>query len=219
MDTLDIGKFIKTLNPVNGCTIGCSYCYARKINNRFKITDDFSIPQFVEKRLKRIGTKKPNTYLMTSMSDFSNWKDEWRIKVFDKMRENSQHVYLFLTKRPECIQFETDLNNVWMGVTVTTACEKDRIATMLEKIKTNNYFVTFEPLFGELGSLDLDGIGWIVIGAETGNRKGKITAEKAWVLDIAQQAKTKNIPVFMKETLLNIVGEENMLQELPKDFR
>jgi len=35
------------------------------------------------------------------------------------MRENSQHVYLFLTKRPECIQFETDLNNVWMGVTVT----------------------------------------------------------------------------------------------------
>lgn len=219
METLDIGKLIKTLNPVSGCTIGCSYCYARRINNRFKITSDFSVPQLVEKRLKRIGTKKPNTYLMTSMSDFSGWKDEWRTRVFDKMRENPQHVYLFLTKRPECIQFETDLNNVWMGVTVTAECDKDRVSVMREKIKAKNYFVTFEPLFGELGSLDLDGIGWVVIGTETGNRKGKITAEKAWVLNIARQAKAENVPVFMKGTLLDIVGEENMLQALPKDFR
>lgn len=219
MEILDIGKLIKTLNPVSGCTLGCSYCYARKINNRFKITSDFSVPEFVEKRLKRIDTKKSNTYLMTSMSDFSDWKDEWRTLVFQKMGENPQHVYLFLTKRPECIQFESHLNNVWMGVTITSESDKDRVAAMRQNIKVNNYFIAFEPLFGELGSLDLDGIGWIVIGTETGNRKGKITADKAWVLNIAGQAKAKNIPVFMKQTLLNIVGEENMLQELPKDFR
>ena len=106
-----------------------------------------------------------------------------------------------------------------MGVTVTAECDKDRVSVMREKIKAKNYFVTFEPLFGELGSLDLDGIGWVVIGTETGNRKGKITAEKAWVLNIARQAKAENVPVFMKGTLLDIVGEENMLQELPKDFR
>lgn len=219
MEDLNIGKLIKTLNPVNGCTLGCSYCYARKINNRFKITSDFSVPEFMEKRLKRIDTKKPNTYFMTSMSDFSGWKDEWRTMVFDKIRENPQHVYLFLTKRPECIQFKTNLNNVWMGVTITAECDKDRIAAMREKIKADNYFITFEPLFGEFGNLDLNGIDWIVIGSETGNRKGKIITEKAWVLNITQQAKAKSIPVFMKETLLDIVGEENMLQELPKDFR
>lgn len=106
-----------------------------------------------------------------------------------------------------------------MGVTVTAECDKDRIGVMRERIKANNYFVAFEPLFGGLGSIDLEGIGWVVIGTETGNRKGKITAEKAWVLNIARQAKVKNIPVFMKETLLDIVGEEDMLQELPKDFR
>lgn len=218
MEILDIGKLIKTLNPVSGCSIGCAYCYARKINNRFNITPDFFVPQFVEKRLKRIGTKKPNTYLMTSMSDFSNWKNEWRTMVFDKMHENHQHTYLFLTKRPECIQFETNLNNVWMGVTVTSECDKDRIATMQKNIKSTNYFITFEPLFGELNYLNLDGIGWIVIGTETGNRKGKIIAEKSWILNISKQAKAKKIPVFMKETLLNIVGKENLIQELPKSF-
>ena len=33
-------KLIKTFNPVNGCNIGCPYCYARKINNRFHIIPD-----------------------------------------------------------------------------------------------------------------------------------------------------------------------------------
>ncbi|OIJ22490.1 hypothetical protein BKP45_04045 [Anaerobacillus alkalidiazotrophicus] len=156
---------------------------------------------------------------MTSMSDFSDWEEEWRTSVFDKISENPQHVFLFLTKRPEYIQFETDLNQVWIGITVTTEREKSRIAAMRENIKENNYFITFEPLFGELGSLDLDGIGWVVIGTETGNRKGEITAEKEWIINIARQAKVKNVPVFMKESLLDIVGEENMLQELPKGFR
>lgn len=219
MKIWDIGKLIKNLNPVSGCTVGCDYCYARGINRRFKITSDFSVPQLMEKRFKRIATKTPNTYLMTSMSDFSDWKTQWRTMVFNIMNENPQHVYLFLTKRPESIQFESSLDNVWMGVTITAECDKKRIKYLLENIKAKNYFLTFEPLFGEIGLLDLDRIGWIVIGTETGKRKGKITAEKSWILNIAKQAKANNIPVFMKGYLSDIVGEENMVQELPKDFR
>jgi protein gp37 len=135
------------------------------------------------------------------------------------MSNNPQHVYLFLTKRPEAIEFETNLNNVWMGVTITAECDKYRIQSMRKNIKANNYFLGFEPLFSEIGTLDLEGIGWVVIGTETGKRKGKINAEKSWVLNIAKQAKAKNIPVFMKGYLVDIVGEENMIQELPKDFR
>lgn len=219
MEIYDIGKLIKNLNPVSGCTVGCNYCYARGINKRFKITPDFSVPQLMEQRFKRIATKTPNTYLMTSMSDFSDWKSEWRTMVFDIMNENPQHVYLFLTKRPESIKFETNFNNVWMGVTITAECDKGRIQSLRENIKAKNYFLTFEPLFSEIGTLDLEGIGWVVIGTETGKRKGKINAEKSWVLNIAKQAKAKNIPVFMKGYLSDIVGEENMIQELPKDFR
>lgn len=35
---------------------------------------------------------------------------------------------------------------------------------------------------------------------------------------IADQAQTQGVPVFMKEDLLPIMGEERMIQELPEQF-
>jgi protein gp37 len=216
MEIVSIGKNIKTLNPVNGCTAGCSYCYARKINNRFKVSPDFGVLEFSEHKLKRIiKGKKPVTYFMTSMSDFSQWHADWRTIVFDHLKNYPTNSYLFLSKFPENYTFETQLNSVWIGTTITSKNETRRIGAMLENIKAKNYFIAFEPLFGDLGEMDLEKIGWVVIGTETGNRKGKITSQKDWILNIAQQARAKQIPVFMKESLLTIVGEENMIQELP----
>lgn len=60
---------------------------------------------------------------------------------------------------------------------------------------------------------------WIIIGAETGNRKGKIKPEKEWVDKIVELCSRDNIPVFMKESLLPIMGEENMRRELPEQLR
>lgn len=94
-----------------------------------------------------------------------------------------------------------------MGVTVTNSSDKHRIHTLTQNIKCPNYFLTFEPLFGAVGELKLDKIGWIVIGTETGNHKGKITAQANWIKNIVLQAQKKNIPVFMKARLLEIVGE------------
>lgn len=213
-----VGKLIKNLNPVNGCTIGCSYCYAKRINDRFKIIKDFSKPEFIEKRLERLSVKRPNTYLMTSMSDFSDWKKEWRDKVFDKIAEYERHVCLFLTKRPSKIKFETNLENVWIGVTVTCKNDKKRIEEMTSNIKAKHYFITFEPIFEEIGDINLEKIDWVVIGTETGNRKGKITAEKEWVMSIVREARNKGVKIFMKESLCPIVKEDNMIQELPESF-
>ena len=46
-----------------------------------------------------------------------------------------QHQYLFLTKRPEEIDFSTHLDNAWFGVTVTSSKEKNRITTLREHIR------------------------------------------------------------------------------------
>ena len=85
-------------------------------------------------------------------------------------------------------------------------------------IRDSNYFITFEPLFGDMGPVDFNGIGWVVIGTETGNRNGKITSDKTWILNIAKQAEKHGISVFMKSSLLNIVGPEDLKQEIPASF-
>ena len=119
---------------------------------------------------------------------------------------------------PDKISFSTDDENVWMGVTVTRNSEKKRLDDLKRNIKAKHYHVTFEPIFDEIGDIDFEGIDWIVIGTETGHRKGKVDSRPEWVLHIADQAQTQGVPVFMKEDLLPIMGEERMIQELPEQF-
>ena len=162
---------IQNMNLVIGCTIGCSYCYARNNVRRFHMTEDFSRPEYFPGKLKLMDRKRPQNLLLTGMSDFSDWDSEWREEVFARIARNPQHQYIFLTKRPEKIQFSTELDNVWFGVTVTSAKEKGRIQTMREHIRAKHYQVSFEPMFDDIGEVDFTGIEWIVVGTETGRRR------------------------------------------------
>lgn len=209
---------IQNMNLVIGCTIGCSYCYARNNVRRFHMTEDFSRPEYFPGKLKLMDRKRPQNLLLTGMSDFSDWDSEWREKVFARIARNPQHQYIFLTKRPEKIQFSTELDNVWFGVTVTSAKEKGRIQAMREHIRAKHYQVSFEPMFDDIGEVDFTGIEWIVVGTETGRRKGKSESKTEWVWNLTDQAHSRGIPVFMKEDLLPVMGEAQMIQELPQVF-
>lgn len=209
---------IQNRNLVIGCTIGCSYCYARNNVRRFHMIEDFEKPEFFPGKLRLMDKARPQIFLLTGMSDFSGWKPEWREQVFAKMAQNPQHQYLFLTKRPEEIRFATSLDNAWFGVTVTSRSEKHRIDALRQQIRGGHYHVTFEPMFDDIGTVDLAGIEWIVIGTETGHRKGKSVSRPEWVRSLAEQAHALGIPVFMKEDLLPIMGEDQMIQELPPAF-
>ena len=93
-----------------------------------------------------------------------------------------------------------------------------QISILKKNVKAKHYHITFEPLFEDVGTVDLEDVDWVVIGAETGNRKGKIIPQKDWIMNIVRQAKDKNISITMKTSLIDIVGKENFIQEVPNEF-
>ena len=210
---------IQNMNLVIGCTIGCSYCYARNNVRRWHMIDDFSKPEFFSNKLRLMEKERPQNFLLTGMSDLSGWKLAWREAVFAKIRENPQHQFLFLTKRPDLLDFETDLENAWFGVTVTRKSELWRMDALRENVRAKHYHVSFEPLFDDPGEVDFSNMEWTVIGTMTGAQSKKVRTDPAWAYSLMEQAHELGIPVFMKEDLAPIIGEENMIQEFPKVFQ
>jgi radical SAM mobile pair protein A len=198
--------------------VGCDYCYARNNVRRWHIIDDFAKPEFFPNKLRLMERQKPQNFLLTGMSDLAGWKDEWLEQVLPTIAKNPQHQFLFLSKRPDLLNIETDLENVWFGVTVTKKSELWRIDSLRENIKAKHYHVTFEPLFDDPDRVDLHGIDWIVVGTMTGAQSKKIHTEPSWAVSLTEQAHALRIPVFMKEDLAPIIGEKNMVQEMPQEF-
>lgn len=183
------------------------------------MTDDFSKPVFFPEKLRLMENPKPHNYLLTGMSDIAGWEKEWIDAVLAKMAVNPQHQYLFLSKRPDLLNISTELENAWFGVTVTRRSELWRIDALRQNVRAKRYHVTFEPLFDDPGTVDLSGIDWIVIGTMTGTQSRKVRTSPVWTESLTGQAHELGIPVFWKEDLVPIMGEENMIQELPDEYK
>ena len=110
-----------------------------------------------------------------------------------------------------CIKDQIQNMNIVIGCTV--GC-----AYCYARNNVKHYHVTFEPLFDNPGSVDLSGINWIVVGTMTGVQSRKVHTEPEWAWSLTNQAHVLDIPVFMKEDLVPIIGNENMIHEMPDEF-
>lgn len=180
-------------------------------------------PTFLPFRLKEPAQKtKPQTIFVCSMADlFGAWvPTKWIVDVLDACRAAPQHRYLFLTKNParyaelDKLALLPREENFWYGSTLDNM-EAKRFQGNIRL----NTFVSIEPLTERMnvGLGSFGGDRWVIIGAETGNRKGKVTPEKEWVDTICAAADLTHAAVFMKDSLLPVVGEGNMRRELPWD--
>jgi len=160
--------------------------------------------------------KKPRTIFVGSMCDlFGEWvPDEWIKAVFGACEAAPQHRYLFLTKNPA--RYERLLDkymspNMWFGWSQDGPMGDKTVFSSHHSVNT---FVSIEPLHRPFEEFHIRGIGWAIVGAETGNRKGKILPEKKWVDDIAAACHEAGVPLFMKESLRTIMGND-FIQKFP----
>ena len=193
-----------SLNPIVGCTHNCPYCYARKQAKRQKqrcrLCYEF-VPHPHLERLEQLNPRqKPRKIFIDSMWDWNadGVKREWLLEIIKKMRECSQHIFQNLSKRPERYARFTYPPNVWLGTSISTTADTHRIDKLLGLDLDNIRFVSIEPIHGPIDH-DFTGLDWIIIGAETGNRKGKIIPKRVWISDIISQARKLGIPVFVKD--------------------
>jgi hypothetical protein len=58
-------------------------------------------------------------------------------------------------------------------------------------------FLSLEPLLGPLPDLDLTGIGWVIVGGESG--PGARPLDLGWVRELRDQAQAAGVAVFVKQ--------------------
>ena len=170
--------------------------------------------------------KKPRNIFVCSMADlFGEWvPDAWIQEVFKAGDAAPQHRYMFLTKNPKRY---AELRakgiqppaNSWIGTSTTTDTEaKERTLALSECWNVNaNWFVSVEPLLEPMSDEALEDLGamqWVIIGAETGNSKNKVIPEREWVDEIVDACAKVGTPVFMKESLRELMGDD-FRQEFP----
>jgi protein gp37 len=86
--------------------------------------------------------------------------------------------------------------HIWLGVSIEDAQNLVRLKH-LRCARASVKFVSFEPLLGSLGKVQLTGIDWAIVGGESGPRARPIAEE--WVIEIRDQCRAAKVAFFFKQ--------------------
>jgi protein gp37 len=213
-----------TWNPVAGCSVvsaGCTNCYAIEMARRLHAMSVEKYKGLTRRSGKRtvwtgmvredyaaleipLRWKKAKKIFVNSMSDLFHEAvtDAFILKVWDVMRQTPHHSYQILTKRPERMaalvrsKLADVLPNVWLGTSVENAEVVNRIDALRE-VPAAIRFISFEPLIGSVGEVDLTGIHWAIVGGESGRMARPIREE--WIDEIYDRCLEFDTAFFFKQ--------------------
>lgn len=209
-----------TWNPVTGCdrvSTGCDHCYALTLAKRLKAMGNakyqndgdprtsgpgFDVtvhPKSLQEPLRWAGHR---TVFVNSMSDLFHARVPLSFvrEVFDVIATTPQHTYQVLTKRSRRLRRIADQlswpDNLWMGVSVEDLAATYRIAD-LRQVPAAIRFLSCEPLLGPLDGINLDGIGWVIAGGESGPNHRPM--DLSWARGIRDDCVAAGVPFFFKQ--------------------
>jgi len=201
----------KTWNPVTGCTkisAGCKNCYAERMSHRLqsmgleKYRDGFKTTLHPDVVDAPVSWRTPLMIFVNSMSDLfhEDVPDAFIHAVFQTMQKANHHTYQILTKRPERVcRMDEDLMwlpNIWLGTSIENSRVLHRVDA-LKRTSAHTKFLSCEPLLGPLTDMDLEGIGWVIVGGESG--PGARPMHEVWATDIRDQCVAQETPFFFKQ--------------------
>lgn len=214
-ETTEIEWTDTTWNPVTGCTKitnGCDNCYAERFAERFRgvpshpFESGFDLTLRPDRVLQPLSWKKPRQIFVNSMSDLFHKEVPWSFvdAVFDTMEKANWHTYQVLTKRSSLLvrylraRYGDGFapSHIWLGVSVEDAKNAVRLKH-LQSAQAAVKFVSFEPLLGPVGEVDLTGINWAIVGGESGP-KARPMAED-WAIHLRDQCRAAKVAFFFKQ--------------------
>ena len=206
-----------TFNIAWGCieaSAGCDNCYARTLAHRYGIGWGKGAERrvFGEKHwrepLKWDATAKKagerHRVFCSSMTDvFLNdgTITRERAKLWPLIAQTPNLDWLLLTKHPERFrglesEFVSFVPNLWLGVSVEDEENKWRI-DLLRRTSARVKFLSIEPLLGDVGDLNLEGIHWVIVGGESGPKARPMHPD--WARSVRDQCVAAKVPFLFKQ--------------------
>jgi three-Cys-motif partner protein len=205
-----------TWNPVRGCTKispGCTHCYAETFAERFRgvaghpYEQGFDLRLVPQKLLEPLRWARAKVIFVNSMSDLfhEGVSDAYVGMVAEVMRTANWHTFQVLTKRSERLarMLRTALRecaeepHIWWGVSVENRRHGLPRIAHLRDAPAAVRFLSVEPLLEDLGTIDLTGIAWVIVGGESGH--GARPMKPDWVRSIRDQCQAAGVPFFFKQ--------------------
>lgn len=204
-----------TWNPVTGCskvTRGCDFCYAERFAERFRGVPGHPFENGFDLTLKPgrlnqpLSWRQPKRVFVNSMSDLFHKEvpKSFIDSVFETMEAANWHTFQVLTKRSSLMtrylkdRYGSGLApaHIWLGVSIEDAKNAIRLKH-LRVARASTKFVSFEPLLGPIGKIDLTDIDWAIVGGESGPQARPMAEE--WAVDLRDQCKSAKVAFFFKQ--------------------
>ena len=205
-----------TWNPVRGCTKispGCKHCYAETFAERFRGVKGHPYEQGFDLRLvpgkltEPLAWRSPKLVFVNSMSDlFQDGVPDGYIEAVCRVMVAAKwHTFQVLTKRSERmmqllsgrLRFAAQQDHIWWGVSVEDKKYGLPRIGHLQMAPARVRFLSIEPLLEDLGTFDMSGVSWAIVGGESG--AGARPMREEWVVSIRKQCREYRVPFFFKQ--------------------